>query len=683
MKHLITSILLLLAFLLPVSAAAYDFEVDGIYYNINGNKATVTSGTNSYSGDVAIPSTVTYNGTTYSVTTIGAWSFESCDGLTGVTIPNSVTTIGNGAFWGCSNLKSVTIPNSVTKIEVQGFAYCRGLTSIAIPSSVVFIDEDAFGCCTSLKSMTVDSGNPVYDSRDNCNAIIKTSSNTLLYGCQTTLIPNTVTTIGSWAFQYCNGLTSVTIPNSVTVIRDHAFLYCSGLSSITIPNSVTTLGNFAFSGCSGLSSVFLPKSVKSMGYNPFSSCEGLTSIRVDSSNPVYDSRDNCNAIIETASNTMLSGCQNTVIPNTVTALGRDVFSQCTNLTSISIPNSVTSIGTYAFNHCTGLKDVYSYITDLTNVSVGESSFSLILDNYSGRTLHVLRGMADAYLADGKWYPYFGKIVDDLMSDYLRGDINQNGVVEITDVACLIDKLLYANGDMLCDVDQNGVVNIDDVTYLIDYIITGSWSDEPEEHEYVDLGLPSGTLWATCNVGANSPEEYGDYFAWGEVTPKEVYNWSTYQWCNGSMYSLTKYNTNNRLGIVDNKTVLEPEDDAASVNWGPSWCTPTEEQQKELYEKCSWVRTKVNGVNGFRVIGPNGNALFLPAAGYCSDSSLEAPGSYGSYWSRSCYTSNGISTNAFSAADMGFNWTEWSTYLNGSYHFRYYGHSVRAVRTPQN
>ena len=170
-----------------------------------------------------------------------------------------------------------------------------------------------------------------------------------------------------------------------------------------------------------------------------------------------------------------------------------------------------------------------------------------------------------------------------------------------------------------DLDQDGIVNIHDVTFLMNYLLEGTWPDEPvtppDNHEWVDLGLPSGTLWATCNVGANAPEEYGDHFAWGETSPKEVYNWSTYQWCNGSMFTLTKYNTQSSLGMVDNKTELDPEDDAASVNWGPSWRTPTTDQQKELIDKCSWARTTQNGVHGFRVTGPNGNSLFLPAAGY--------------------------------------------------------------------
>ena len=235
-----------------------------------------------------------------------------------------------------------------------------------------------------------------------------------------------------------------------------------------------------------------------------------------------------------------------------------------------------------------------------------------------------------------------------------------------------------------DVSHDGRVSIDDVTCLINYLLYGTWPDDPmtpDSHEYVDLGLPSGTLWATCNIGAENPEDYGDYYAWGETESKEVYSWSTYKWCNGSMYSLTKYNTTTNYGIVDNKTELDPEDDVAYVNWGPSWRTPTDEQLHELYEKCAWIRTKVNGVKGFKVKGPNGNMIFLPAAGYCSGNSVIKSEIVGSYWSRSCATNNGISSSAFSATLMGFNWDEWTTSYNGAFGERYYGHSVRAVHVP--
>ncbi len=163
---------------------------------------------------------------------------------------------------------------------------------------------------------------------------------------------------------------------------------------------------------------------------------------------------------------------------------------------------------------------------------------------------------------------------------------------------------------------------------------------PEEnHEYVDLGLPSGTLWATCNIGASAPEEYGDYFAWGETDPKDYYDWSTYKWCNGSSKTLTKYCTDSSYGyngFVDNKTELDPEDDAAYVNWGPSWRMPTSNQYSELCGLCTWEWTQRNGVNGRLVTGPNGKTLFLPAAGMLWNDYLYDSGSTGHYWSRTLY-----------------------------------------------
>ena len=157
------------------------------------------------------------------------------------------------------------------------------------------------------------------------------------------------------------------------------------------------------------------------------------------------------------------------------------------------------------------------------------------------------------------------------------------------------------------------------------------------YEYVDLGL--SVKWATMNVGANSPEEYGDYFAWGETKPKSAYNWSTYTLCKGSYNTMTKYCSNSSYGTVDNKSVLDPEDDAAHVNWGGTWRMPTYDELNELKTKCTWTWTTQNGVDGRLVTGPNGNSIFLPAAGYRNDSSLSNAGSYGRYWSSSLYTSS--------------------------------------------
>ena len=298
---------------------AYDFQSGDLYYNITSSgepyTVEVTYGSTNYSGSVTIPETVTYDGTTYSVTSIGASAFGSCSGLTSVTFGSGVTSIGYGAFASCSGLTSITIPNSVTSIGDYAFYRCFGLISITIP--------------------------------------------------------NSVTSIGNSAFYDCWYLTSITIPNSVTSIGDYAFGYCSRLTSITIPNSVTSIGDAAFGSCSGLTSVTIGSSVTSIGDYAFANCTGLTSVVVEEGNTMYDSRENCNALIETASNTLITGCKNTIIPNSVTSIGDYAFYDCSGLTSVTIPNSVTSIGDYAFYDCSGLTSV-TFGSSVT--SIGDNAF---------------------------------------------------------------------------------------------------------------------------------------------------------------------------------------------------------------------------------------------------------------------------------------------------------------------
>ena len=207
-----------------------------------------------------------------------------------------------------------------------------------------------------------------------------------------------------------------------------------------------------------------------------------------------------------------------------------------------------------------------------------------------------------------------------------------------------------------------VDDVDEITFI---------EEEVTAHEYVDLGLPSGTLWATCNVGANSPEEYGDYFAWGET---EVYDWTTnYKWAEGASDQLTKYCDDSNYGyngFTDDKTELDLEDDAAYVNWGTGWRMPSSEQIEELINKCTWTWTTLNGINGYEVEGPNGNSIFLPAAGYRAGDSLYDDGSWANYWSRSLYSSKPTC-----AYELNFS----SGRVNRDYTSRDYGESVRAVR----
>ncbi len=313
-KHLFTALLLLCA----TVATAHDFEVDGIYYDILSEEDKTVAVTyrgsyynsydNEYTGSVVIPESVTYNGTTYSVTSIGEIAFRGCTGLTSITIPNNVTSIGNYAFLGCTGLTSITIPNSVTSIGHNAFSGCNGLTSVEIGNSVTSIGNHAFDGCKGLTSIT---------------------------------IPNSVTSIGSYAFYNCTGLTSIVIGNSVTSIESDAFAYCTGLTSIVIPNSVTSIESYAFAGCSGLTSITIPNSVTSIGNYALYGCSGLTSIEIPNSVTSIRDRAFCGC----------SGLTSIEIPNSATSIGNDAFYGCTGLKTVfNFSNLTFRKGSNSYGH---------------------------------------------------------------------------------------------------------------------------------------------------------------------------------------------------------------------------------------------------------------------------------------------------------------------------------------------
>ena len=215
--------------------------------------------------DIVIPDSVTW---------IGIDAFCNCDELTNITIQNSVISIGYGAFWGCGSLIDITLPDSDTYIDSYAFERCSKLISVKIPSSVKYIGYGVFSYCTQLASIEVDASNPYYTSKGS-NCIIEKSSNILIQGCNSTVIPDGVTAIAQYAFSRCEGLTGITIPNSVTSIGQGAFAECSGLTSITIPNNVTSIGKYAFGECSNLTSITIPNSVTSIEENVFKDCENV------------------------------------------------------------------------------------------------------------------------------------------------------------------------------------------------------------------------------------------------------------------------------------------------------------------------------------------------------------------------------------------------------------------------
>ena len=258
----------------------------------------------------------------------------------------------------------------------------------------------------------------------------------------------------------------------------------------------------------------------------------------------------------------------------------------------------------------------------------------------------------------------------------NGDVNGDGAVTSADVTAIYTYILNGDNSSIVygDVNGDGFITSADVTAIYNILL-----GNPQEHTYVDLGLPSGTLWATMNIGANSPADYGYYFAWGETASKSAYKWANYQWCNGGDgRDLTKYCTKSNYGyngFVDNKTELDPEDDAATVNWGSEWRMPTKEQLDELRSQCTRQWISSNGVNGYLLTSKNnGASLFLPAAGYISDRSPIDAGTQGYYWSRTVYTIDPcLAFILYFVESQGVGY---------GYSNRYSGLTIRAVRVSQ-
>ena len=457
-----TFLLALIAAMLPQLASAYDFMVDGLCYNYNedGTSVTVTyqnSNHNpSYSNlsvDLEIPASVTYNGTTYSVTEIGFRAFEGCRNLISVTISNSVMTIGESAFSYCTGLTSVTIPDSVTEIGEFAFCECTGLTSITISNSVTSIGHCAFLDCSSLTSVNItdlaawcniDFGYEFY-SGELYDIVELSPSNPLVYahdlyvqgekvmdlvipetvtrignfafaGCsmKTVAIPNSVTEIGVWCFQKCSSLTSVTIPNSVTSIGVGEFQKCSSLTSVTIPNSVTSIGNHAFQNCTGLTSVTIPNSVTSIGEEAFCDCTGLTSVSIG--NSVTTIGDHAFAFC--------TGLTSVSIGNSVTTIGSHAFRGCTSMTSVTIGNSVTSIYSGAFLNCTSLTSIFSQIEDPSIVTMGNEVFKGI--NKNSCKLLVPNGTSSIYSQTNQWKDFSNIFEGVFFIDRIGYIINNDG-----------------------------------------------------------------------------------------------------------------------------------------------------------------------------------------------------------------------------------------------------------------
>ena len=366
------SIVSLIISLLPLYSFAETIEVEGYFYNIYSGSidAEVTENPNKYSGDIVIPETFSYQGKRYKVTSIGKNAFRLCENLSSVVMPNSVITIEKWAFCdsemksiifssnlsrieqeafnGCKKLKEINLPEKLITIDVGAFAYCESLKSLVIPKNVMSIGAGAFKECSGLRSITVDKENKVYDSRNDCNAVILSSNNTLVIGCASTIIPQDIMIIGDLAFCGCKDLASISIPNGVTNISKGAFTW-SGLTSVDIPNTVTRIGEFAFQSCKKLLSITIPESVTIIDEVAFSSCDTLQSL---------------------------------------TILGNDIH-----------------IGKCAFADCSQLRDVY--IHSPYKLYIGEDAFE---NCYSRSVLHVKKELLNSYKNDNNWKYSFDDII---------------------------------------------------------------------------------------------------------------------------------------------------------------------------------------------------------------------------------------------------------------------------------
>ena len=408
------------------------------------------------------------------VTSISSSTFSGCSSLTAFVIPATVTSIGSTAFYG-TGLTAMTIPSSVTSIGSGAFAICTGLTSITIPNSVSSIDGNPFYGCPNLQSIVVEAGNPCYESDGHNTAIIETATNTLVTGSAGTVIPDGIKAIGAYAFYDCTGLTSIVIPEGVTTIGQYAFYDCTGLASIVIPEGVTTIGNSAFYKCSGVNTISLPNSLTSIANNSFRECTSLTALTIPSGVTTIGSSafSDCSHLksinipgsVAKINDYTFYRCENLTsitISHGVTAIGVDAFSYCKKLASISFPSSISSIANYVFQNCTGLTSIKSYIT---NVFVtGKNPFP----NSPYATLYVPKGLVEVYQSTPDWNKI--NFIEEMP---IISDVNSDGSTNISDVVCLISKLLGTPGNesYSYDVNNDEQISISDVVTLINIILT--------------------------------------------------------------------------------------------------------------------------------------------------------------------------------------------------------------------
>ena len=339
--------------------------------------------------------------------------------LTSVDIPEGTEIIGSYCFWYCQKLASVILPNSLREIGGCCFGQCAKLTSLFVPKNVERIGRQVFAWCNNLHSVVVDENNPYYDSRDNCNAIIESFSNTLYAACSSSVIPKSVIKIGDNSFNYCERISTITIPGNVAEIGHQAFYGCNNLKDVVFQEGVREIGHYAFMEVNSLKTITLPSSLRTIGEGAFERCdidtifipEGVEVILgnpfkgnnpkhifVSEGNRYYDSRNGCNAIIQSHNNVLIAGCRSTIIPSSVTMIGEVAFDGCSGLTTIVVPEGVKKIASHAFSNCEGnsflsQKNENSLLFDLLKNEQCEGLTSIYIPNSIERAWGVVFGAA--------------------------------------------------------------------------------------------------------------------------------------------------------------------------------------------------------------------------------------------------------------------------------------------------
>ena len=625
--------------------------------------------------------------------------------LTSVTLPNSIEIIDGHAFQGCVKLSHVSLSDHLVTIKNNAFYDCTSLTEISIPESVTTIDTYAFYNCEKLAS-------PIVFPQG-----LKELGALVFYNCKSiphvTFLGNNLTNIGSGTFQNCSSIDSVVIPEGVTAINYDLFHGCSSLASVVLPSSVRTISGGAFCGCTSLSSIVIPEEVTYLSMDSrggsgdpfdkswdergaFENCTSLKDVTLGSKLQYLGPRVfyNCIALesitfkywVSNLAQMTFYGCSNlrsVNIPDSVSSIGPYCFSECPLLSEIILPDSITIISRGAFQNCTSLRKIIipDSVTEIRSNKYYEGAFS----GCSSLT-----------------YVELGIGVESIgMNSFSECDQLTMIVSKPTSPPVGGNNMFRNTNNCPIFVPAESLNSYQSAQYWHDYADRIQSMPSAPVPEAVDLGLPSGLKWASFNLGASKPEEYGDYYAWGETTPyyeegyaqsknavwksgkSSGYAWSSYKWCAGSEESLTKYNSDGEYGIVDNKSTLELIDDAARVNLGAGWRIATYDEWSELKNRdnCTWTWTTENGVKGYRVTskkeGYQNNSIFLPAAGsregtdLYTDSYNNGAGSMGKYWSSTLLDGYPSKANLFYFYSTDVSW-------DGGY--RYRGISVRPVYT---